>query len=169
MTYGYDKLSRQVTVTDPYNKMVTRNVFDANGNIVKKIDAKGYAAADNDDERYGWTYTYDLANRLVRVLEPELAAKNIPGVYTWMYVYNTAGEKIKQTNALGAFTSYEYDEAGRLIRVTDPLGISVAYSYDKTGNKLDMTDGRGKVTTYDYGAFGLLRKETNASQLSTGY
>ena len=56
-----------------------------------------------------------------------------------------------------------------MIRVTDPLGVSVAYSYDKTGNKLDMTDGRGKVTTYDYGAFGLLRKETNASQLSIGY
>ena len=70
---------------------------------MKKIDAKGYAAADNDDERYGWTYTYDLANVLFG-FDPELAAKNIPGVYTWTYVYNTAGEKIKQTNALGAFT-----------------------------------------------------------------
>ncbi|WP_218158263.1 hypothetical protein, partial [Paenibacillus algorifonticola] len=37
MTYAYDKLNRLVTVKDPYNIIVTRNVYDAADNLIKVI------------------------------------------------------------------------------------------------------------------------------------
>jgi RHS repeat-associated protein len=163
MTYEYDKLNRVVNVIDPYGKVVNHYVYDANGNVVKSNDAKGYLSADSDDARYGWLYTYDLANRLVSKTDPELAARRGGAAFSASYSYNPAGEKIKETDALGNATTYDYDEAGRLVAVTDALGVVTTYGYDKAGNKLYMTDGRGKTTQYTYGAFGMLREVQDAA------
>ncbi|TBL71232.1 polymorphic toxin type 30 domain-containing protein [Paenibacillus thalictri] len=169
VSYSYDKLNRLVTVTDAYNVVIQRNMYDANGNVIKKIDAKGYLSGGIDEERYGSLYEYDLANRLVKMIDPELAARNEPELLTQAYRYNAAGQKVKETDALGHSTSYEYDPAGRLVKMTDPLGVATAYDYDKAGNKLYMIDGRGKATKYSYGAFGLLRETTNAANSSIRY
>jgi len=134
--------------------------------VTKRIDAEGYKSGSSDATRYGWTYTYDLAGRVVTELDPELESRNKPGAFTKSYRYNAAGDVVSETDALGNESLYAYDAAGRLLSVTDPLGVPVSYSYDKAGNKLFMTDGRGKVTTYAYGAFGMLRSVKNASQLT---
>ncbi|WP_040950108.1 RHS repeat-associated core domain-containing protein [Gorillibacterium massiliense] len=153
-TYQYDKLNRQVAVKDAAGTVTTRNVYDADGHVVKKIDAKGYLAADSDDARYGTLYEYDLAGRLT-------ASTDAEGGRT-VYRYNAANEKTSERNALGQSYVYKYDNAGRLAAVTDPLGITTSYSYDLAGNVLDMTDGRGKVTHNRFAAFGLLIEEVNA-------
>lgn len=167
MTYAYDKLNRLVTVTDAYGKIVTRYVYDAAGNTVKKIDAKGYLSASSDDERYGTVYTYDLNNRLVTETDPELAQSK--GKYSHQYRYNPAGEKTSDTDALGHMTTYAYDAAGYLTKVTQANGDSVSYGYDLAGNNLFMTDGRGKTTEYEYGDFGLMRSMTDASGRMMSY
>jgi RHS repeat-associated protein len=169
MTYEYDKLNRLVTVIDPYNKVVTRNIYDANNNITKVIDGKGYLSAGTDDARYGTLYFYDLANRLVKITDPEIAETNDPNLSTSKYQYNTVGQIIRETDGLGNAKVYEYDQAGRVIKVIDPLEISTTYSYDKAGNKLYMVDGRGKITKYQYGAFGKLRVVANADDKSVQY
>ena len=58
MTYAYDKLNRLKTVTDAYNKVISCNVYDANGNIIKTMDATGYLSANDDASRYGTEYCY---------------------------------------------------------------------------------------------------------------
>lgn len=161
MTYAYDKLNRLVTIKDPYNVVVTRNVYDENGNLVKKIDAKGVLSGNNDEERYGIVYLYDLANQLVREADQEEAATT--------YRYNFAGDKVQETNALGQTYTYKYDNAGQLVQVTDPLDISVTYGYDLAGNKVNMTDGKGKVTRYRYGSSGLLLEVVNAANKPMSY
>jgi len=166
MTYAYDKLNRPVTVTDAYNKVISSKVYDANGNIIKEIDAKGYLSADNDEARYGTLYTYNLANLLTTKSTPEAAEKD---KYSIKYAYNQYGEVIKQTDSLGNATTYEYDAAGRLTKVTDSLEIATKYSYDKQGNKLAMTDGRGKLTRYSYTAFGKLKSVINPDSKATSY
>ncbi len=76
MTYAYDNLNRLVTVSDSYNKVISRRVYDANGNITKEIDAQGYLSADNDQARYGTIYTYNLANLLTTKSTPEAVERN---------------------------------------------------------------------------------------------
>ncbi|QJD85852.1 RHS repeat protein [Cohnella herbarum] len=169
MSFAYDKLNRLINTTDAYGTIINENVYDANGNVIKKIDAKGFLSSSNNAARYGWLYTYDLANRLIQTVDPELAAKNNPALFKAMYRYNAAGEQTEETDALGNKTAFVYDEAGRLVQVTDPLGIVIRYGYDNAGNKLYMTDGRGKTTQYAYGTFGLLTQVTNADHKTIQY
>lgn len=166
MTYTYDKLNRVVTVIDSYDRVINKKVYDANGNVIKEIDALGYLSADNDDSRYGTLYTYDLANRLIAKATPEAAAQN---KVSSRYEYNQYGEVVKQTDGLGNTYTYDYDAAGKLIRVIDPLGVATKYSYDKQGSKLTMTDGRGKLTKYNYTAFGKLKTVINPENKEIRY
>ena len=169
MSFAYDKLNRLITTTDAYGTIINVNVYDVNGNVIKKIDAKGYLSASNDAARYGTLYTYDLANRLIQTVDPELAAKNNAALFKAVYRYNAAGEQTEEIDALGNKTTFGYDAAGRLVQVADPLGIATTYGYDSIGNKLYMTDGRGKTTQYTYGAFGLLTQVTNADRKTIQY
>ncbi len=166
MTYEYDALNRLQTVTDAYNKVISRKVYDANGNVIKEIDAEGYQSANDDESRFGTIYTYNLGNLLVSISTPEAAdKKKISNKFT----YNQYGEVTKQTDALDCTTSYEYDAAGNMTKVTDALGTTTKYSYDKQGNKLTMTDGRGKLTSYAYSDFGKLKSVTNADNKTQSY
>nr|WP_275984165.1 RHS repeat-associated core domain-containing protein [Paenibacillus hamazuiensis] len=160
-TFQYDKLNRLSSVTDPNQVVIQHLIYDPNGNVAKKIDAKGYKSADTDEGRYGILYEYDLGNRAIKVTDPEHAVTKTK--------YNAAGQKVQETNGLEQTFTYAYDAAGRLIRVTDPLGVAVTYEYDNAGNKLYMTDGRGKITRYSYGAFGWLLETANAEGLSIRY
>jgi RHS repeat-associated protein len=163
MSYRYDGLNRLVEVIDPYGAAVTRYAYDENGNMVKKMDALGILSGATDEARDGWVYEYDLANRLVKETDPELAAFHDPAWFSAAYRYNPAGELVEQTDALGHVTRYAYNQAGLLVSVTDPLQVTTAYSYDRAGNKRTMTDGRGKTVSYGYGSFGLLLEAVNAA------
>ena len=44
ISYAYDKLNRIETVTDPYGVIITRNSYDANGNI---LQSKGFQGLCN--------------------------------------------------------------------------------------------------------------------------
>lgn len=169
LTYGYDKLNRLETITDPDNVITTKNIYDVNGNIIKKIDAKGYLSGSDDTARYGTEYTYDLANRLVMVIDPEIKVLNDPTKYSFKYEYDQYNQKTKEINALGHVTNYMYSTEGNLQKVTDALGISTEYTYDIIGNMLSMKDGRGKITNYNYGAFGVLLSNTNAESRTMSY
>jgi RHS repeat-associated protein len=169
LTYGYDKLNRLETITDPDNVITTKNIYDANGNVLKKIDAKGYLSGSDDTARYGIEYTYDLANRLVMVIDPEIKELNDPTKYSFKYEYDQYNQKTKEINALGQDTNYIYNNEGNLQKVTDGIRNSTKYTYDIIGNMLSMTDGRGKITNYNYGAFGVLLSNTNAESRTMSY
>ena len=166
MTYGYDKLNRLATTTDAYGKIIGRKVYDANSNVIKEIDAKGYLSGGDDETRYGTVHTYDMGNRLVKTASPEATAQN---TYSMEYSYNQYGEVTGKKDALGNVTAYQYDNRGKLTKVTDPMGVSTKYSYDKQGSKLTMTDGRGKLTDYRYTAFGNTKTILNPDGKTASY
>lgn len=164
-TMGYDNLNRLVMTKDAYGNFTDRKVYDKNGNVIKDIDAKGYLSGNDDNSRYGTTYSYDLANRLVKVVDPEKTGNQ----YTNKYEYNQFGEKTKNINGLGYTTQYDYDSYGKLIKVTDDYNVSTQYAYDTYGNMKSMADGRGLVKTTTYGALGIIRSTTDPDNRSTSY
>ncbi|MDR3586821.1 MAG: hypothetical protein P4L59_16130 [Desulfosporosinus sp.] len=96
--YAYDCLNRLQTIkapydpskpdssTNPHNQVIDEKVYDENSNLSKEIDAKGYLSGSDDSSRYGTAYTYDYANHLLTVLDPEGKSKGL--AFTTQYVYN---------------------------------------------------------------------------------
>jgi YD repeat-containing protein len=116
--YAYDLMSRVIAKTykyvDPattqWVTVVTKQcTYDKKGNVVKEQDALGI------DGNYGTTYMYNLADKLVTVIDPVSEDRGLP--YTTKYEYDALGRKISETNAKGAVTGYIYDDAGNVTQV----------------------------------------------------
>jgi YD repeat-containing protein len=45
MSYEYDKLNRLIVVKDSYSEIIEKRIYDAKGNTIKKMDAKGILSA----------------------------------------------------------------------------------------------------------------------------
>lgn len=95
---------------------------------------------------------------------------------TFLSIYDSAGNRISETNPLGEVTtwtydpifnqtssltdrngnvySYTYDGAGNLTTVGYPDGGSETYTFDASGNVASFTDGNGNVTNYVYDSNG---------------
>ncbi|MBU3134599.1 hypothetical protein KPL40_19525, partial [Clostridium gasigenes] len=148
--YEYDNLNRLVSVVNPLNKVISKNIYDGNGNKIKAIDGNGYISNDTDEKRYGTIYKYNLSNKVIEVDSPEAQANINGSKYSFKYLYNGVGEISKKVDGLGNEINYEYDNIGNLKKVIDSLGNSVVYSYDKSGNKIYMKDALNRETFYNY-------------------
>ncbi|MEO3943956.1 RHS repeat-associated core domain-containing protein [Gorillibacterium sp. CAU 1737] len=169
ITYTYDPLNRLSLTLDPHETVISKNIYDANGNVIKKIDAEGYASASTDEKRYGTEYTYNLNNQMVTITDPVTMEQTRGKGVSVRYAYDALGRVVREEDALGNSKRYVYDAAGRVTKVTEPSGSEFSYEYDRVGNKTSMKDGRGKLTQYEYGSFGLLRKVTDAANTSEQY
>jgi RHS repeat-associated protein len=78
--------------------------------------------------------------------------------YTYEPVFNMM---TSMTDPRGRKTTYTYDGDGNRVKETDPLGQTQSWTYDSHGNVLSATDKDGNTTTYQYDAFGDLLKITD--------
>lgn len=101
------------------------------------------------------TYTYTPEGLISSVDGPRTDTSDIT-----TFSYDTAGNRITMTNALGHLTQYtDHDGAGRLLRMVDPNGLVTRFTYHPRGWLLSTTlgEGSGETTTlYDYDAAGNL-------------
>ena len=120
-----------------------RIFYDANGNIIKKIQPEQYDR--ETDSGAGYCYDYDSENRLVQITDPE-------GTVTKRYVYDLHGNITKEINAAGYLsaetdgertgTLYRYTATGWLTEKREPVMEEdgeiryrlTAYRYDPAGN-----------------------------------
>ena len=167
--YEYDLMGRLVRKIEKYkdpftNQWVETTVaayqYDINGNVIKSLDAEGYAfgtGATVDAKiasGYGTIFTYDLAGQLVTTLDPESAFRNLP--HTVSYEYDGLGNKSRETDAAGNATAYTYNDAGQVLTVTaEGAGSDVLLTnaYDKKGRLTSTTDANGNTTVMTYNAF----------------
>ncbi|MCU0548662.1 MAG: choice-of-anchor C family protein [Leptolyngbya sp. Prado105] len=142
--YGYDKLGRQVWV------------LDARGYLNEsKYNEKGELEASLSSD--GTKYRYDEANDQLIVLEAgTLSRRQVT------YVYDDAGRKISETDALNRTTRYLYDKVGRLTQVLLPDATSNNWDdnpFTKTEYYTDglvkaQIDERGNRTEFRYDSVG---------------
>jgi len=128
-------MNRRIRVTDPDGN-ITRIFYDNSGNVVKyvdpenydnenaagivverniynkRIDSVGYSSADNDNDRHGVEFSYDLAGRLVEITTPEA---KIHGRKSQQYTYDAEGNITGVVDGNGNSTRYS------LRNLTEPI------------------------------------------------
>jgi|GEM_PF-1856171 len=149
-TYTYDRLNRQLSVTDPLNHTATYG-YDGAGNLIRSTDANG--ATTN--------YTYDLLDQLKTIDYP---APDADVTFT----YNAAGERTRMVDGAGT-TTWSYDQLSRPITVTDPFSGTVIYGYDSAGDRTSLKYPDGKVVTYTYDLANRLTQVTDWQSRVTAY
>lgn len=164
--YLYDALGRKTSVVNAVG--TTSYVYS------------GWQTTTTDVNGNKKDYISDAFGNLIKVNE-----YNGLEVYSTNYLYNTLGNLLSITDALGnirSFTydslgrrltaqgwSYVYDNAGNLVGSTDPKGQVVGYAYDalnrKTSEDYAGAEGVEKTFTYDscVNGKGLLCDSTSAS------
>jgi RHS repeat-associated protein len=131
-------------IVDPLGRTGVKTEYDAQGRLVKMVDALGKPVE----------LAYDPTNSSQTV-------KDALGNPT-TYVYDTRGNVVSEVDALGGIVTRTYDDENNLLSQTDALGRTTSYTYDSLNNKTSETDALGNTTRYSYGAYGRMLSETDA-------
>ena len=121
---------------------IEARTYDGNGNLVQRIDPRGYTTIQE----------YDARDRLVTRTEPE-------GRIT-TFSWDGADRQTLESLSSGWKRSTEYNALGQAVAVTDGEGKSLARTHDLKGNVLTQTDRRGAVITWTYDPRGRKQTET---------
>jgi YD repeat-containing protein len=179
MRYAYDKDNRLTYTTDA-DGYVTRNEYDANGNVVKHTRYYAQATAVSEtggiptvqssfyDDHVEQT-VYDAANRAIYSIDAEN--------------YMTANSYDANGNVVSS-TRYANVVVGTLATNTPPQILATAgtgnyvitsskdqltrYSYDKANRRIFSMEAAGSVTQYDYDKLGQTLKVTRYGNAMVG-
>ncbi|MCP3998539.1 MAG: RHS repeat-associated core domain-containing protein, partial [bacterium] len=163
--FSYDGDHRLLDIEDARGVKPIRNEYNAEGRVVRHIDASGKVIElghDLDNRRDVVTnrlgasrvMDYDSRGNLVREID-ELENATIRS-------FDARENLLSETDPLGHVTVHTYSAADDLVMSTDPLGNVTSYTYNGRGQVLTVTDPRGGVTTSFYDGRGNLARTTNA-------
>jgi RHS repeat-associated protein len=144
--YGYDQLSRLVTLDEPATtdatRALTRYTYTRTGQPLSTTGPTGARAEA----------TYDDLDRPVTTTQVE--RQPLPNNLTTTAVYDDSGNVVRAVSPTGATVRTTYDTLGQPTRVTDPSGVSTQYGYDPTGRPVRQADHIGRTTQTVYDAAG---------------
>ncbi|WP_208353046.1 PKD domain-containing protein [Pseudaestuariivita rosea] len=151
-SYVYGDLSRLIEQTDP-DGFVTRNEFDANGNMIRTImpegdemlmsyNARGLMTSTTDPNGNVTLYDYDINSNVSFI-------RSANNIVTTMD-YNDAGQPVQVTEAAGDLLERvrvtAYDVKNRPVQEIDALGNMTSFGYDAYGNQVRFEDQAGRVS-----------------------
>ncbi len=158
---------------------VTQFVYDQRGNLLKTIDARGWATADttnpstpeNDDD-YVTTYAYDGLGRVFTTTQWVSATQTRTTITQYEDRYEPAGVitggRLLTTAANGLITTSVFDRRGLLVSMlrsdnqSPDLGIT-QYKYDDAGRLRITINSLGNKTHVLYDAAGRLMAAIDAT------
>jgi large repetitive protein len=186
-------------IIDPLGRMGVRNeygddgklkkIFDANGNAVEMLydpnnsiqkvkdvlgnetvyehDQRGNVVTEIDAEGKVTRRSYDASNNVLT--ETIITTESGPQGWTTSYTYDSDGNQLSRTNALGDTEYYTYDARGNLLSTTDALGNTTRYTYTTKGQLRSKTDATGHITSYRYDQWGNVIQRTEGTNDVTSY
>jgi YD repeat-containing protein len=176
--YGYDKDNR-LTYTTNAEWFVTRNEYDANGNVVKRTSYINKATAISETGGAPTVTTH--ANDRIEQTVYDAANRATYSVDALNYV--TANSYDANGNVVTA-TRYVTPMVGTLTTNTSPQILAAAgsgnyvitssndqttrYSYDKANRRTFSMEANGSVTQYDYDKLGQTLKVTRYANAMVG-
>lgn len=148
--YEFDPSLNVITkLTDPLSRTTTQE-FDADGNMVRRIDPAGYRTVTE----------YDVYHQPTRIVDAAGGVRTTD--------YNEWGLPTREVDPMGNVTTMVYDSQANRILTTDALGYQSTAAYDAQGNKIAETNRAGEMTTYAY-QDGVVVRETNGAGDSTWF
>lgn len=137
VTFGYDTLGRQISVTDSLGNQV-QMTYNSDNQVTGQRDARG-----------NWTYfTYDTAARLATVTDT--------GNATTRAFYDAIGRLTEVRDPRGNSTFYAFDDPNRRITESDHLSRSWINTHDAEGNLITEAYPDGRTFSYTYDSLGRL-------------
>lgn len=204
LTYsGYNGLGQPAQVVDRYG-VSTAYTYDARGRVLTTTrtvggvtasssytyDARGRITSFVDMDGTIENYTYDNANRLLTIVQPEEIADPDPEYLTeslekkLVYTYNANSDLTQsRINRKYSFSFYDedlhkvihggsvtgevvsfidYDELGRVKARRGNNGQNLRYAYDESGFVTSTTDSLGRVTSFTYDGLDRVSTITDA-------
>lgn len=176
LTLTYDGSGCLATVTDSAARVITATC--SGGHVTRLTLPDGrhvdYAYTGSlltsvtDMRGGGWSYNYDVNNRLTKITDPNSHAP-VQDIQ-----YDSNGRVKQKKDALSNTTTFTWDPLSQtskmtdprgkvwtdvyanniLVSRTDPLGNTTTYSQDSELNDWKVTDPRGKTTTSTYDDHG---------------
>jgi RHS repeat-associated protein len=145
----FDERGRQLLerrYLDATRFLESRSEYDADGNLLRDVDASGEE----------WTYEYDAGGQQIVRRDPlggtlvttwdacgEPASDTGPDGSTVRFRYDASCNRIAIEEATGGEFSFAYDTYGDQTEVTDPVGNSWRFEYDGNGGLSKVVDPRG--------------------------
>ena len=193
----YDNKARLIKYIDENDNSKTYE-YDEHDNVIKEIDAKGYAVTKvynrfnkptQVTDRNGNTtyFTYDACGNVTKIRYPAIDGIVPEETFT----YNTHNQMTQHVDIRGTVTVYTYEvngmpatkkvgsknavvysyESGLLKAQTDARGYTTRYAHNASGQVISKTDADNKVTTYEYDQSGNLIKtiDANGKSIVTTY
>lgn len=136
--YTYDRRGRVITILGPDGHVVTQNVYDGDGNLLRQLDGLGEGAE----------YGYNLLGERIHI--------RTTGGSSQRYVLDARGNIIGVEDGNHNYTGYRLDDWGRIVEIRKADGSREEYGYDYAGNLVASTDGEGHTTRYAYDGEGHL-------------
>jgi RHS repeat-associated protein len=165
--YGYDDQRNDFSLrpsrfTDPLGNVSARS-YDNSGAVLSETDAAGdtsqwvynpfgrlLSSTDPNGNTRHWVY--DPSTGWLVTATDALGAAGDPA-HSIRYEWNDSGQRIRDTDAVGAKTEYAYHPSKRLRSLTqyDPTPRVTSFAFDAVGNLTELTDpaGSGVIFRYD--------------------
>ena len=138
-SFSYNSLSRLLSATNPESGVI-QYVYDNNGNLTKKTDARGIET----------NYTYDALNRVIqRTYANEPGGQDTPDVtYSYDNLPNAKGKLTKVSSSVSTTEYTAFDTLGRVLsheQTTDGHNYTTGYAYNLSGALIEETYPSGRV------------------------
>ncbi len=153
-TFAYNSLSRLVSAQNPESGTINY-VYDANGNLTSKVDARTITTA----------YTYDALNRVLTRAYTGETGSTTPNVsYLYDNLPNAKGRLTKVSSSVSTTEYTAFDILGRVLASKqttaggDPLGYATGYTYNLSGALIEETYPSGRKVKNVLDANGDLSK-----------
>jgi RHS repeat-associated protein len=119
----------------------THMAYDAIGNLISQIDAKGRTTQKR----------YDELNRLII----DIDADN----FQTRYSYDSRDNLLTVTDANNNTHTLTYDQLGRKLTEARPMGQTITYTYDPNGNLTERLSPNGAIRKYVFDDDDRLERE----------
>ena len=163
--YVYDAANRQVQFIDAEGG-VWSTEYDAVGNLVRQVDARGKATAFEYDNRNRKSRTIDalgFETRLTHDTEGNLVEQIQPNGNVWQFAYDELNRKSSESDSIGPLATFAYDPVGNLVGQTDARGALTSRDFDGLNRLSTETRPEGRSASYTYNVFGETVTETDAA------